>query len=100
MPGDIRTNKDKAHHWERVKIMAVWTENEILASTVKLCSLVRDNGQRHFARNIKEIKSAAEGFLPIPHLFYSQADTLRDGRNSEFQRAAWGFHFQSDRKQS
>ena len=32
-PGYLFKNSDKAHHWERVKIMALRTENEILAST-------------------------------------------------------------------
>ena len=33
IPGYLFKNSDKAHHWKRVKIMALRTENEILAST-------------------------------------------------------------------
>ena len=64
--------------------MALRAENEILATTVKLCSLVRHNREWYFVGDFARIKSTAEGILSFSRLFHRQKDSLRDGGNSEF----------------
>ena len=48
---------------------------------------------------LNKLSQQLRGFLPFPCLLYSQKDSLRDGRNSEFQRSSRRSNIQSDGKQ-
>ena len=72
--------------------MAKRVKYEILATTAKLCDVLRDAGLRNFSRNIRQwaISNAPDkGILPVSRVFYSKADLYQLGGIQSMSALPW-----------
>ena len=93
----IQTNQAQAHNISRSKNLAKRSKHEILAPTTELRGVLRDAGLWHFSRNLWQrllSNTATKDLFPIPRVFHSQANFVRDGWNPEHERSAGRPNFQ------
>ena len=91
---DFSKNQTHPPFRERVQNMASRSKYEILATAAEPRCLVRDNGvwcqSRTFRRQLcYPFAPECASFLQVSYIFYSQANTVSDGRNTKHKRFAW-----------